>query len=92
MITIALLLAIPLCLRWIVSWRMRQVQATVQKSEGEFQTLKAELRRILEENENVRQMERQQRAKRSRLVDNIHVMRGELEEMRQSAKTRKIAA
>ena len=91
MITMALLLAIPLGLRWFVAWRMRQAQIVMRRGEEECRALKAELQDIVEKTQAVHQMERQYRARKMRLTESIATLRGELHEL--SAKdTRRMAA
>ena len=91
MIILAILLALPLCLRWLVAWRMRLAQDAVRRGEDECRALKAELHGIMEEAHNLHQLERQYRDRKNRLVDDISTMRSELAELR-SKETRRIAA
>lgn len=91
MIILVILLALPLCLRWLVAWRMRQAQVAVRRGEDECRALKTELHGILEEAHNLHHLERQYRDRKNRLVGDISTMRSELAELR-TKETRRIAA
>jgi DNA repair ATPase RecN len=91
LITIALLLALPLSLRWFVAWRMRQAQIVVRQGEDECRVLNAELQDILEQTNAVRQLERQYQARGVRLTESIATLRSELQDLG-TKETRRMAA
>lgn len=78
MLVIALLLCVPLGLRYLTVWRMRQFRAKAQVHESEYQLLREQLGQLVQQVRETRREEREFAVRRSRLYSSIHTVRREL--------------
>ena len=81
----AFLLALPLGLRYLTAWRMRQLQAVVRSHDEELRTLRDELDVLLEERRQTERQERHFALRQSRLHAQVEGARAELQRLRQPA-------
>ena len=79
---VSFLLALPLGLRCLFSWKMRRMQETLRRADAEYRDLCAELDGLTGEIRRVSLQERQQQLRRSRLLARIEAARNELDRMR----------
>ena len=85
---VACFVLLPLALRWITAWQIKQYRGVALKSDEEYKKMAVELSGI---REAIHQVERQQShyaAKRSLLYGQIEEARTELAKLRRLAQTR----
>lgn len=78
MLEALLLLSVPLFLRWITAWKMRQLRVLALNREEELRVLQNELDGLLDRSRQAGQITRQYASKRLRLQEDIDANRDEL--------------
>ena len=93
MLILALLLAVPLSLRYLASWKMRQIRAALHQQETEASALMARSEQLTKDLRWVTQGRRQCEVRRSFLTADIQESRRVLEQLRSdSPADRRLAA
>lgn len=78
MLVIALLLAVPLGMRYLTVWKMRHLRSEIQLCETEYQRLREQHGELMQQSRDVRKEEREFAVRRSRLYAAIHTVQQEL--------------
>ena len=93
MLTLVLLLAVPLSLRYLASWKMKQMRGALLQQEREARSLMARHEQLTEDLRWVKQGRRQCDVRRSFLTADIQESRRVLEQLRSGSPTgRRLAA
>ena len=93
MLVLLVLLLVPLCLRYLASWKMKKMQAALLQGDREVRALLERCESVTAELRQVRRGCRQYEVRRSFLYSDIQEGRRRLERLREAAVTdRRLAA